>query len=261
MDDQFIQDMKIKRIPLSEQVYNSIKEGIVSGKWEVGDKLPSEKELAEAFGVNRLTVRGALQKLNILGIVETRVGEGTYVLSFNFRKYINEVAEFTMKPEQESEIRDFRKLVEIECARLAIKRVKDNEPSVQKELSALKKLSEECKIIGYRLNESYKDRSLEKETYIDYVKADLNFHYQICKMSHNALYINSFSVSRDLIHRYMLMMLEEKYNNWISSGKSVDEYLDINKHEDLYNSIKDKNFKKCKEIYLEMINLDWTKVK
>lgn len=239
---------KLKRLPLTEQVYLAIKEGIVSGKWKVGDKLPSENELAEIFGVNRLTVRGALQKLNILGIVETRVGEGTFVLNFNFRKYISEVAEFTMQPEQESEIKDFRKLLEIECARLAIK------IATEEELNELKGLADECKAIGLKLNESYQDGSFEKETYVEYVNADLNFHCQVCKMSHNSLYVNCFNLVRESILRYILLMLEKHYKKYIEAGGTVAEYFKILDHDKLYNAIKDKDFERCKELYIDMID-------
>lgn len=241
---------KLKRLPLTEQVYLAIKEGIVSGRWQVGDKLPSENELAEIFGVNRLTVRGALQKLNILGIVETRVGEGTYVLNFNFRKYISEVAEFTMQPELESEIKEFRKLIEVECARLAIER------GTEEEFAELKHLADESKEIGQKLNESYRDGSVEKEFYVEYVTRDLNFHGQICKMSHNSLYMNCFSLAREAINRYILLVLEKHYNKYISSGGLVSEYFRINDHYDLYNAIKDKDFGKCKKLYMEMIDPD-----
>lgn len=239
---------KLKRLPLTEQVYQVIKDGIVSGKWQIGDKLPSENELAEAFGVNRLTVRGALQKLNILGIVETRVGEGTFVLSFNFRKYIQEVAEFTMQPEHESEIRDFRKLVEVECARLAIATGTD------KELAVLKKLSDECSEIGKRLIESYTDKSFEKEYFIDFANADLNFHYQIFKMSHNSLYINSFHLVREAIYHYILMTFEKVYNQFIVSGGEALNYDNINMHDKIYKYIKEKDFVNCKKVYLNMID-------
>lgn len=248
MEKKSNENLKIDRTPLSDQVYNAIKESIISGKWEVGEKIPSEKDLAEMFGVNRLTVRIALQKLNTLGILGTRVGEGTFVLSFNFRKYISEVSEFTMQPEQESDIKDFRKLIEIECARLAI------EKATEKELAVLKKLSDRCKVVGTRLNESYSDRSVEKETYIEYADADLDFHYQICKMSHNTLYMNSFNLASKSIYRYILKILEENYVNWISTGGGGDNYWALNEHETLYTSIRDKDFKTCKKVYLHMID-------
>ncbi len=239
---------KIKRLPLTEQVYQEIKEGISSGRWQVGDKLPSENELAEIFGVNRLTVRGALQKLNILGIVETRVGEGTYVLNFNLRKYVREVAEFAMQPEKENEIRDFRKLLEIECARLAIER------GTEEELAELKRLADECRVIGLKLNASYKDKSFDKDTYVEYVNTDLNFHFQICKMSHNSVYINSFNLARELINHYILLILERHYQEYIEEGGTVEEYFQILEHDDIYHAIKEKDVEKCKRIYLHMID-------
>ena len=75
--------MRIRKVSASEQVCEAIQAQISSGVWKVGDKLPSESELAAKFGVNRLTVRMALQKLNALGIVETRTGSGTFVIEFD----------------------------------------------------------------------------------------------------------------------------------------------------------------------------------
>ena len=54
---------KISRASIGDQVYQQMKDQIVNGEWKAGDRLPSENELAEQFGVSRVTVRGALQKL------------------------------------------------------------------------------------------------------------------------------------------------------------------------------------------------------
>lgn len=248
MEKGFNTKRKLKRLPLTEQVYNALKEGIISGKWQIGDKLPSENELAEYFGVNRLTVRGALQKLNILGIVETRVGEGTFVLSFDFRKYISEVTEFTLQPEDENDIREFRRLFEIEAVRLAMER------GTEKELAGLKKLAEECDELCKRLTESYTDRSFDKEYFMASVNADLDFHYQIFKMSHNTLYINCFNLTRESIHRYILARLERAYNhfafNYFEKGGPVLKYQRF-EHMLIYNYIKEKDFEGCQRIYIK----------
>ncbi len=47
--------------------------------WKPGQKLPSENELAAQFGVSRVTVRNALQRLSGLGLLETRFGEGSFI--------------------------------------------------------------------------------------------------------------------------------------------------------------------------------------
>ena len=60
---------KITRMSVVDQVCASIKQDIADGVWKAGDKIPSEGEFAEMFGVNRLSVRMALQKLSTLGII------------------------------------------------------------------------------------------------------------------------------------------------------------------------------------------------
>ena len=47
---------KISRASIGDQVYQQMKDQIVNGEWKAGDRLPSENELAEQFGVSRVTV-------------------------------------------------------------------------------------------------------------------------------------------------------------------------------------------------------------
>ena len=54
---------------------------IQEGAWQVGDRIPPERELAESFGVSRSTMRGALRVLQARGVVEVRRGSGCYLRS------------------------------------------------------------------------------------------------------------------------------------------------------------------------------------
>jgi DNA-binding FadR family transcriptional regulator len=72
----------IQRMPAAAgEVINRIKSMILEGQLEPFQKLPSEKDLAEALGVSRPTVREAVRGLMTLNIVESRHGDGTYVTS------------------------------------------------------------------------------------------------------------------------------------------------------------------------------------
>ena len=61
------------------QIYNQLHDAIVGGKFQVGDKLPSEKELCQVFNVSRVPVREALCALELNGLVDSIQGGGVYV--------------------------------------------------------------------------------------------------------------------------------------------------------------------------------------
>lgn len=66
-------------VPLYLQVKNTIEAEIRDGKYGQDDRLPSERELCEKFGVSRMTARQALKELERDGLVFSRVGKGTFV--------------------------------------------------------------------------------------------------------------------------------------------------------------------------------------
>jgi len=65
--------------PLYTQIKDRLQLQIQRGAYEVGAKLPSERELAQEFGVSRMTARQALQDLVQEGLAYSRVGKGTFV--------------------------------------------------------------------------------------------------------------------------------------------------------------------------------------
>ncbi|GLJ61511.1 GntR family transcriptional regulator [Microbacterium barkeri] len=69
----------IRQAPLVVQVTEQFRALIVSGAWPVGSRIPGEIQLAEDLDVSRGTVREALRALSVAGLLEPRVGDGTYV--------------------------------------------------------------------------------------------------------------------------------------------------------------------------------------
>lgn len=68
-----------QRVRLADQLYGQIFDQIASGRLNVGDKLPSEHEICEKFGVSRPVVREALLRLRADGLVTAHQGLGTFV--------------------------------------------------------------------------------------------------------------------------------------------------------------------------------------
>lgn len=70
---------KLEQKKRSSHVVDEVLHAISSGRFSVGDKLPSEQDIADLTGVSRPSVREALGVLRYVGILDTRVGDGTYV--------------------------------------------------------------------------------------------------------------------------------------------------------------------------------------
>lgn len=61
------------------ELVDSIKEKIIQGEYQLGERIMSERAMAEAYGLNRLTVRRALRKLEAEGCIQAIQGKGTFV--------------------------------------------------------------------------------------------------------------------------------------------------------------------------------------
>ncbi len=70
---------KLEGSPKYKRIYAELRDGVANGRYNPGDRLPSENELVEYFGASRPTVGRALAQLETEGMVERRPGSGTYV--------------------------------------------------------------------------------------------------------------------------------------------------------------------------------------
>lgn len=81
--------------PVYIQIHNQLRENIEDGKLKVGEKIPAERELAADFDVSRMTLRQAIQALVDEGILERRVGSGTFVANRKVQEKMSGVTSFT----------------------------------------------------------------------------------------------------------------------------------------------------------------------
>lgn len=87
--------------PVYIQIHNQIKKDIEAGVWAVGDRIPSERELALEFNVSRMTLRQAVQTLVEEGILERQVGAGTFVARKKVQEKMTGVTSFTELMEEQ----------------------------------------------------------------------------------------------------------------------------------------------------------------
>ncbi len=82
------------RVPLSQKVATKIEEAILSKELSVGDKLPSEHEMCDQFGVSRTSVREAIRILVTHGIVEVEKGRGIFVKNLSSKNVADGILKF-----------------------------------------------------------------------------------------------------------------------------------------------------------------------
>ncbi|GLB29416.1 GntR family transcriptional regulator [Lacrimispora amygdalina] len=160
----------IKNTKVYEQVMDQIKEMIDNGVLKKGDKLPSERDLVEELQVSRASIREALRALEVIGLIECRQGEGNFIKS-SFQDNLFEPLSimYMLEGTNPGDILELRKIMEVEAAGLAAKRITDEQ------LSDLKEIMERF--------ENCKDEELN-------AMIDKELHYKIAECSGNVLIFN-----------------------------------------------------------------------
>jgi DNA-binding FadR family transcriptional regulator len=136
----------IEKLRVAEEIVEQLRGLILSGSYAPGDKLPPERNLAKELGVNRSSLREALKKLEHLGLVKIRQGDGTRVLDFMQTGGIDLVSHLVPMaqgghPALLADILEFRRIYGREVARLAAERA---EPADVERLRALSDAADEA---------------------------------------------------------------------------------------------------------------------
>ncbi len=213
--------MPIKKVvhqSIGEQVFEQLKEQIFNNEWRSGEKIPSENDLAASFGVSRITVRQALQKLMALGLIETRLGEGSFIKEAVPGINMNPLIPMAYLNENPlMELLEYRKVLEGNVAELATQKASEEEVA---------KLEE-----AYLLMEQVKD-DLQR-----FSKMDLNFHLLLANMTKNSLIIQTFHIFNDVLNRAFTQIVSKR-------GNSAGIYY----HQLLLEAVKSRNSREAKRI-------------
>src|SRR5690349_19285301 len=113
----------------TDQAMAKIKELISSGEFTAGARLPTERELTRRFGLSRSSLREAVRALALVGVLESRVGDGTYVTTLEPDLLLTGVGFVSDLAAGESllELHHVRRILEPEATRLATPRLTDSD--------------------------------------------------------------------------------------------------------------------------------------
>jgi len=178
MTDEFL--TPVARTTRTGDICRKMVTHLIRGDWGPGEQIPPERELCLRLGVGRASLREALKALEIIGMIETRLGDGTYVCErseFLSRPLLWAIASSSEAESQE--LVEARALIEVELAGLAAQRA----------------TAADLEEIGVHLDEwdEAKD-DLEKLR-----RSDIAFHVAIARASHNSILMNALLLIRNLL--------------------------------------------------------------
>ncbi|ANN78069.1 FadR/GntR family transcriptional regulator [Bordetella flabilis] len=175
------------KLSTPEMIVRTIQKMIQRGRFQPGQKLPGQRELAEHLNVSRASLREALSTLEALDLVRTRAGQGTYI---HDRKLAKPLPMHDWKFADQyalSEVYEFRYFTETAAARLAAVQIEDREIATLREYHA--KLA----------------RALQEEDVMVSTSHDYEFHRYIMLCSRNRLFVDLYDRFQKIFHETQML--------------------------------------------------------
>lgn len=177
-------------------VINAIKELLIQKQLRPGQKMPNEMEIANGLGVSRGTVREALKILSAFGIIEIKVGNGTYVSKKPQKSALDPMLFGLLLVDADTKkLSEFRKLIETDIIRLIFQYREENKDDID---DLVKNVNELEKFCGRK-----NDSNLDELTF----QNDMEFHRIMGRASKNEMservynfILDTFSYSIKISH-------------------------------------------------------------
>ncbi len=202
----------VTRTTLTADICRKMVSHLIRGDWRSGERIPAERELCQKLNVGRASLREALKALEIMGMIETRLGDGTYVCKRS--EFFSRPLLWAITSSSEAEAQELveaRRLIEVELAGMAAERIT---------AEGLQQLETQLNI----MEKSKGDSSA-------FAQADMNFHIAIGQAAHNSILINALHLIRNLLQQ------------WISSSLSVKGVSQkaLDQHRKIFSAIAKKD--------------------
>jgi len=191
---------KIRQKTIVEQVMAQIKSLIASGEYKPGDKIPTELELSESFGVGRSSIREAVKIFNYLGVLKSHAAKGTFVQE---RSNISTEAltwSFLLGNDEMEEMIDLRGAIELWSILTLTKKISAGNTKAQEVLKELEQIVDQ-------MNISVKNGFTE-----ELIEADFQFHNTIIKAQENAQFYSLYQTLRSFLVEEMRTSQEDYQN-------------------------------------------------
>ncbi len=196
-----------------------LRNGIITGVWSPGERIPSEHQLCKTLNVSRVSVRAAINQLAGQGILASKQGSGTFVCQPNSNIPFNAMlSSFVLSTSDRLSMLEFRKTIEVAAAGFAAAR-------------ATTELVDKMSVAT--------DAMARATEFSDIVNYDLEFHYLITKATGNFAFIKSFEA------------LQSTYISMLEENVAILGNFGADFHRKILSAIEIRNSELAKEYMLE----------
>jgi len=216
----------IRTRKIYEQIVDQIGHLVAQGQLKPGDRLPSERELVERFQVSRASIREAISALEMMGLIEVRSGEGTYIRQVNIESVVTPLAWMLfIEKDTDLELYETRKILEVQAAGLAAERAEEVE--ISEMFEALEIMRKDLEL--HHLGED----------------ADHHFHYAIARATHNKILLRLMNTLSDTMKKSLKSSRSKLYEHKVTPEKLFDEHFGI------FEAIKNHDVEKAQKLMLD----------
>lgn len=228
----------IKKKKKFEEVLDQMKTLLLNKKLKVGQKLPNELELSESMGISRSSLREALKILSMIGIIESKSGEGTIIKRAdpeNLQSIMSLVA--VSRGLDTNELFEVRVILEMASARYA----------------AIRRTDEDLKVINNILQEL--DKNYNTDNQEENSNFDFQFHRSIVSATKNKMLMLLTEVISDLLGEQI------RTTRTIFSTSPTVLTRFQNEHWEIFQAIKEQNPEKASQLMASHLELSRSEFK
>lgn len=220
----------VKTKKVYEEIIEQVKLLITEGQLQPGDKLLSERELAEKLDVSRASVREAFSALEMAGIIKIKPGEGSFVRQVSFNNLIEPLS-FMLQLETDDmfELLEVRKVLEVAAVGMAAQRATE----------------QDIEAMGKALQAMHQD--VLRGDLGDV--ADAEFHYSVMHAAHNSILNRVMNTIHDLMLSNMRNSRQRMFNS-----PGMPQIL-LGMHQNIYQAICDGDAKMARHYMQQHLSL------
>ena len=216
----------MKRVSLVDSIVEEIKNKIINGEFKDGDMLESQDMMAKSMNISRPSLREALRRLQLMGLIDFQHGRGTFVKTLQPKDYMSPISAFLPIDRKSAyELLEARLFLESAAAALAAQKATDTD------IRALADALDKMQMAADDLNVE------------EFAKLDVKFHLLIAKGCRNRIMYQVVDILRGLLRKLVMRVFDKNRDQLKITFAQTMDY-----HRQIFEAVKSREATEARRI-------------